>query len=245
MGILLAASVAAWLALFSADFAMYFIRTRIALNNFFRLPPSQRLTMALEPLAKKANLSSIHCLVTDQRFALAHSTCDFQKSRGVIIFAEEFLNLLLEPELQCVLAHELSHIWHKHPMRLSIANSAAMAFTIDAVFLGWMGIMYSFFTLKIPIIAAFPVITAGGLMFFALFWFFSTAICVAYERHCEYSADRMVVSYFGCDPEVFASALQKGRGADIADQERRILGLNFRSHPTLKKRIAALRALKR
>jgi len=206
-----------------------------------------RLHDAVERLCAAANLPKPKIAIVNSPIPNAFAT-GRNKKNAVVAVTSSLMDKLSQPELEAVLAHELSHIKHRDMFVMTLAGF----FSTIAFFL----MRYLIF---------FGDRRRGNLMLIwaasVAVWLISFILIRALSRYREFSADRGAALITG-NPSNLASALLKISGTikRVSPQElRKAEGMNalfiipalsrgslmnlFSTHPPIEKRIERLEKL--
>ena len=163
------------------------------------------------------------------------------------------LNLLDREELQGVVAHEFGHVYNGD-MKISMRLAAMVMGFFFILYLGLRLLQFSSFRRRDdkggnPVLIAALLFMAAG----ALTWLFGSILKSAVSREREYLADACAVQ-FTRNPNGIANALRKIANTEESPDmpahgdayshlyfdDRSLLSSLFQTHPSLKKRIAAI-----
>jgi STE24 endopeptidase len=153
-----------------------------------------------------------------------------------IILGDTLLSSYSKNEIETVIAHELGHYKKKHIIKNIIfgtANSFLMFFVISVLYkasLSWFGFA------SITEIAALPLLTLWAM----LIGLIQTPIGNMLSRKFEYEADQYAIEVTN-KPLSFIQTLNKLTEQNLGDKEPHpFVEWFFYSHPSIKKRIAAI-----
>ena len=153
-----------------------------------------------------------------------------------IILGDTLLSSYSKDEIETVIAHELGHFKKKHIIKNIIfgtANSFLMFFVISVLYkasLSWFGFS------SITEIAALPLLTLWAM----LIGLIQTPIGNMLSRKFEYEADQYAIEATN-KPLSFIQTLNKLTEQNLGDKEPHpFVEWFFYSHPSIKKRIAAI-----
>jgi len=153
-----------------------------------------------------------------------------------IILGDTLLSSYSKDEIETVIAHELGHYKKKHIIKNIIfgtANSFLMFFVISVLYkasLSWFGFS------SITEIAALPLLTLWAM----LIGLIQTPIGNMLSRKFEYEADQYAIEATN-KPLSFIQTLNKLTEQNLGDKEPHpFVEWFFYSHPSIKKRIAAI-----
>jgi STE24 endopeptidase len=154
-----------------------------------------------------------------------------------IILSATLLKEYSDEQILAILAHEIGHYKNRDTQRLFAVSSvmAILGFWIAHLLLQQLVTRLGF--TSAADIASMPLFLFA-LMIFSLV---SMPLSNGYSRKREYAADRYAVETTG-DIEAFATALEKLTEQNLTDKEPHpLIELMLHSHPSLKRRIAAVR----
>lgn len=153
-----------------------------------------------------------------------------------IILGDTLLSSYSKDEIETVIAHELGHYKNKHIIKNIIfgtINSFVMFFLISVLYknsLSWFGFS------SITEIAALPLLTLWAM----LIGLIQTPIGNMLSRKFEYEADQYAIEATN-KPLSFIQTLNKLTEQNLGDKEPHpFVEWFFYSHPSIKKRIAAI-----
>lgn len=153
-----------------------------------------------------------------------------------IILGDTLLSSYSKDEIETVIAHELGHYKKKHIIKNIIfgtANSFIMFFLISVLYktsLSWFGFS------SITEIAALPLLTLWAM----LIGLIQTPVGNMLSRKFEYEADQYAIETTN-KPLSFIQTLNKLTEQNLGDKEPHpFVEWFFYSHPSIKKRIAAI-----
>lgn len=153
-----------------------------------------------------------------------------------IILGDTLLSSYSKDEIETVIAHELGHYKKKHIIKNIIfgtANSFVMFFLISVLYktsLSWFGFS------SITEIAALPLLTLWAM----LIGLIQTPVGNMLSRKFEYEADQYAIETTN-KPLSFIQTLNKLTEQNLGDKEPHpFVEWFFYSHPSIKKRIAAI-----
>lgn len=153
-----------------------------------------------------------------------------------IILGDTLLSSYSKDEIETVIAHELGHYKNKHIIKNIIfgtINSFVMFFLISVLYknsLSWFGFS------SITEIAALPLLTLWAM----LIGLIQTPIGNMLSRKFEYEADQYAIEATN-KPLSFIQTLNKLTEQNLGDKEPHpFIEWFFYSHPSIKKRIAAI-----
>lgn len=200
------------------------LKTRIlALLSRFGLPAAHLFSINLSKTTKKANAAFM----------------GLGKTKRVVL-SDTLIENFTPAEVEQVVAHELGHFKHR-----DIWKQLGLGLVISLVcfYLGFQGLQK-----MIPLLGLESASDVAGLpllmLIFLLVSYGSLPITNGFSRICEYAADRFALE--ACrDKEVFQSMMAKLGRLNLADPDPSpIYEFVFYSHPSIKKRIAAVQGWK-
>ena len=144
------------------------------------------------------------------------------KSEAVICLASDLLNVLGEPELRAVTAHEFAHIV-RHDSRRRILIESGITFWYVMLYVWWVSWQ-----------SAIP--GAARFVWLLVFAYVMQAVRAVLKRRGEFAADRMAAEILG-DARPMIAALKKTAALQGS------LSRRSQSHPSFAARIAALERL--
>jgi len=211
-------------------------------NRFVPLPEGS-LRERLLALAQRTGFRARSIQVMDGSKRSRHSNAFFTglgRGRKVVLF-DTLLELLTEPQVEAVLAHEIGHYQRRHLPKLLVWSAAV---TLVGFFcLGWLA-RREWFS------AAFGFETGGmaaAILLFALlsgpvaFWL--SPLANRWSRRYEYEADAFAAAAVR-ESESLLEALRKLNEQNLSNPVAHPLYSAFHySHPTLPEREQALRRL--
>jgi STE24 endopeptidase len=162
------------------------------------------------------------------------------KSRRIVL-GDTLLREFSEEEIETVFAHELGHYYHRH-IRTGIlvgTLSTFLGLAVTARLYEWSSAALGFQTLTD--LGALPLLG----IWLSLFAVFTSPVGNAISRRHERQADTYAVNATG-NPAAFASALRKIATQNLSDVEPHpLIEFLFYSHPSIRRRLAAVEALAR
>jgi heat shock protein HtpX len=231
----------------------------LAASGAREVSPSQapQLHGIIERLAQLADLPKPRIAVMDTPMPNAFATGRNPK-HAVVAVTTGLMNRLSAPELEAVLAHEMTHIRNRDMTVMTMASSILAVASYLTQMMIWFGMWGGFESRDRRDNNGFGIIAVLAVT--ALTWFVSYILVNALSRYREYAADRGGAILTGA-PEQLASALmritsdmarvptQDLRQAQpmsalyIASPKREMLGELFSDHPSVEHRVARLQAL--
>lgn len=236
-----------WLPFAVVLFLLSVVLARIApvliLPLFYKISPldNENLKSAIRRLAEDAGIK----LQEVFRFNMSKNTkkanaafTGIGKSKRILL-GDTLLDNYSEDQIETVIAHELGHYKYKHITKNIILGTVTSFLTLYLLSVlysasaGWFG-----FTL-ITDIAAIPLISLWAMVIGVV----QTPIMSAISRRYEYEADRYAITTTG-KSEAFKETLQKLNQQNLGDKDPHpLVEWFFYSHPSIKKRIAAIEAI--
>jgi heat shock protein HtpX len=238
-------------------FFQYFTSDKIALlaSGAKVVGPDEapQLHAMVERLAAMADLPKPRVAVIPSPVPNAFATGRNQK-HSVVAVTQGLWDRLDEPEIEGVLAHELTHVANRDVAVMTIASFFSMVAAMLARFGLWGGMFSGGDRDRGGGAPAWLILFAVSLLTYVISWILIMMI----SRYREYAADRGAALITGA-PENLMSALQKiaSRMTQIPQQDlREVAGMNaffivptnvkkataelFMTHPPLEKRLARL-----
>jgi heat shock protein HtpX len=242
-------------------FVQYFTSAKIALlaSGAKVVTPDQapELHAMIERLAAMADLPKPRVAVIPTAVPNAFAT-GRNKKHSVVAVTQGLWDRLDQPEIEGVLAHELTHIANRDVAVMTIASFFSMVAAMLARFGLWGG-MFGGDRDRSGGAPVWLIMFAVSLLTYVI----SYILIMMISRYREYSADRGAALITGA-PENLMSALQKiaSRITQIPQQDlREVAGMNaffiiptsvkrgaaelFMTHPPLEKRLARLAEISR
>lgn len=219
-----------------------------------RDPKERQLINIVEEIAIATSLPipPVYILEADEINAFAAGT---SPENAAITVTTGCLNLLNRDELQGVLAHEFSHVFHRD-MTIGMRVAAMIMGFFIVTFIGLRLLEGSSFSRRDDDRKGGNPIAIIALIFLvlgSLTWFFGSILQAMVSRQREYLADASAVQYTR-NPQGIANALRKIGSMQVSDMPRSAkpyahLYFNepssfwarlFATHPPLEERIAAI-----
>jgi heat shock protein HtpX len=242
-------------------FLQYFTSDKIALlaSGAKVVEPDEApdLHAMVERLSAMADLPKPRVAVIPTEVPNAFAT-GRSKKKAVVAVTQGLWNRLDQPEIEGVLAHELTHIANRDVAVMTIASFFSMVAAMLARFGLWGG-MFGGGDRDRGGAPIWLIMFVVSLLTYVISWILIMMI----SRHREYAADRGAALITGA-PENLMSALQKiaSRITQIPQQDlREVAGMNaffivptsvkrataelFMTHPPLEKRLARLSEIAR
>lgn len=234
-----------WWLIFSI--AMFFISVIlsqlfpvIVFPIFYKVKPieDEELKERIKDLAAEAglNVKNVYSFDMSKNTRKANAAFTGLGKTKRIILGDTLLFSYSKDEIETVIAHELGHYKKKHILKNIIfgtINSFLIFFVISVLYktsLSWFGF------LSISEIAALPLLTLWAM----LIGLIQTPIGNTLSRKFEYEADQYAVQSTK-KPSIFINTLNKLTDQNLGDKEPHpFIEWFFYSHPSVKKRIAAI-----
>lgn len=234
-----------WLVFASAMFFISVILSQIfpvlIFPIFYKVKPieDEELKERIKILAKDAGLKvkDVYSFNMSKNTKKANAAFTGLGKTKRIILGDTLLSSYSKDEIETVIAHELGHYKKKHIIKNIIfgtVNSFAMFFIISLLYkisLNWFG-----FT-TITEVAALPLLTLWAM----LIGLIQTPISNLLSRKFEYEADQYAIESTR-KPLSFIQTLNKLTEQNLGDKEPHpFVEWFFYSHPSIKKRISAIK----
>lgn len=211
-------------------------------DPYSRHPKLRQLMNIVEEIAIAASLPvpPVYILETDEINAFAAGT---SPENAAITVTTGCLDLLNRDELQGVLAHEFSHIYHRD-MTIGMRVAAMIMGFFIVTYIGLRLLENASYSRRDEerrggnpmAILAIIFLVAGSIT-----WFFGSILQAMVSRQREYLADASAVQYTR-NPNGIAGALRKIAASQISDMPRSgqpFAHLYFNEHPSFWSRIFA------
>jgi heat shock protein HtpX len=230
-GLVFAGLNLAWIILIPMAllFAQYFASDKIALwsmkAKIVTEEEAPKLHAVVDRLCNLADMHKPRVAIAQTDFANAFATGRNQK-HSVVCVTSGILRRLDEPELEAVLAHELSHVAHRDVAVMTIASFLGIVAGFAMRMLYWSALFGGMRGGRgrgnNNAAGQLFLIELGALVVTAAFYFISFLLTRALSRYRELAADRSGAILIG-QPAVLASALRKVTGdhARIPTQDLR------------------------
>lgn len=233
-----------WLVFAIAMFFISVILSQIFPNLifpiFYKVKPieDEELKERIRKLAAEAGLKvqNVYSFDMSKNTKKANAAFTGLGKTKRIILGDTLLSSYSKDEIETVIAHELGHYKKKHIIKNIIfgtANSFIMFFVISVLYkasLSWFGFA------SITEIAALPLLTLWAM----LIGLIQTPIGNMLSRKFEYEADQYAIEATN-KPLSFIQTLNKLTEQNLGDKEPHpFVEWFFYSHPSIKKRIAAI-----
>lgn len=234
-----------WLVFASAMFFISVILSQIfpvlIFPIFYKVKPieDEELKERIKILAKDAGLKvkDVYSFNMSKNTKKANAAFTGLGKTKRIILGDTLLSSYSKDEIETVIAHELGHYKKKHIIKNIIfgtVNSFAMFFIISLLYkisLNWFGFK------TITEIAALPLLTLWAM----LIGLIQTPISNLLSRKFEYEADQYAIESTR-KPLSFIQTLNKLTEQNLGDKEPHpFVEWFFYSHPSIKKRISAIK----
>jgi heat shock protein HtpX len=200
-------------------FVQYYASDKIALWSMQAKIVSEeqapQLHAVVDRLCNLANMTKPRVAIADNDMPNAFATGRNQKN-SVVCVTTGILRRLDEPELEAVLAHELSHVAHRDVAVMTIASFLGIVAGLAMRMLYWSAIFGGFGGGRggrnnNQAGGQLALIELGALAVTAVFYALSFLLTRALSRYRELAADRSGAILIG-QPRVLASALRKVTG---------------------------------
>jgi STE24 endopeptidase len=154
-----------------------------------------------------------------------------------ILLGDTLLDNYSSDEIETVIAHELGHYYHKHILKNIVFGTVTSFLTLYLLSVLY-NLSLSWFGFGSPIqIAALPLLALWGM----LIGIIETPIGSVISRKYEYQADKYAVRVTN-KADDFVRTLEKLNEQNLGDKEPHpFVEWFFYSHPSIKKRIGAIR----
>jgi heat shock protein HtpX len=247
---------------FSDKIALYSMGGRMVTREQAKQMLGVDLYGVVERLTSLANMAMPGVAVAQSDMPNAFATGRNQR-HAVVCVTTGLVRRLDEPELEAVLAHELSHVAHRDVAVMTIASFLGiLAGLLTRVFL-WSGLLGGFGRGRNNQNAGPLILFEFGMVLFtAIIWAISFVLIRTLSRYRELAADRSGALLIG-QPAVLAQALVKvsGQMSRIPTRDLRAaehfnafyfapaiapgasISSLFSTHPTLEKRLEQLARL--
>ena len=154
-----------------------------------------------------------------------------------IILGDTLLNEYSKDEIETVIAHELGHYKHKHIIKNLIFGTVSSFLTFFVISILYKNSLSWFDFESITQIAALPLLSLWAMIIGLI----QSPIGNILSRKYEYEADRYAIEST-LKPESFINTLNKLTDQNLGDREPHpFIEWFFYSHPSIKKRINAIR----
>jgi STE24 endopeptidase len=154
-----------------------------------------------------------------------------------IILGDTLINNFSEDEIETVIAHELGHYKKKHIIKNIIIGTVSSFLTLYVISVLYSFILYKYNLGSITEIAALPVLVLCSMVIGLI----QSPIGNILSRKFEYEADKYAVEVTA-KKEEFSAALVKLTEQNLGDKDPHpFVEWFFYSHPSIKKRINAIK----
>jgi STE24 endopeptidase len=208
---------------------------------FYKIIPLEieDLKQRIEKLASDAGLK----LKAVMKFNMSKNTkkanaafTGIGKSKRILL-GDTLLDNYTSDEIETVIAHELGHYYHKHILKNIVFGTVTSFLTLYLIaFLYNISLLWFGFE-NIVQISALLVLSLWAMLIGLL----ETPISSAISRKYEYEADKYAIKATG-KPDDFIRTLEKLNEQNLGDKEPHpFVEWFFYSHPSIKKRIKAIK----
>ncbi len=239
------------------NFVAYWFSDRIVLRAYGARELDEaaepRLRAIVQELSQKANIPMPKLYVIEQESPNAFAT-GRNPQRAAVAVTRGLLQMMSEEELKGVIAHELSHVFHRDTLIATVAATLAGAIMFLAYQMRWLALFYG---------GGHDDDNRGGalgmLLMAILAPLAATLIQLTISRSREYKAD-LGSAELTHNPEGLARALEKLSASSrriplpasrqtahlfiVSPLSGRSLLSLFSTHPPIEERVARLRALR-
>lgn len=153
-----------------------------------------------------------------------------------ILLGDTLLDNYSEDQIETVIAHELGHYKYKHILKnivLGTVTSFLTLYLLSVLYylsISWFGLT------SITQVAALPLLSLWAM----LLGLIQTPLTSIISRKYEFEADQYAITSTG-KPEAFKETLEKLTDQNLGDKDPHpLIEWFFYSHPSIKKRIAAI-----
>ncbi|MCU7495940.1 MAG: M48 family metallopeptidase [Ignavibacteria bacterium] len=208
---------------------------------FYKITPleNEELKLRLEKLASEAGLKLKNVFKFDMSKNTRKANAAFTgmgKSKRILL-GDNLLDRYSADEIETVIAHELGHYKYKHIIINIIVGTVFSFLTLYLLALLYRISLPYFGYFSITQVSAVPILVLWGMVLGIV----ETPITSSLSRKHEYQADQYAVSSTG-KADAFISTLEKLNEQNLGDKEPHpVVEWFFYSHPSIKKRIAAIR----
>ncbi|MGE5354442.1 MAG: M48 family metallopeptidase [Acidobacteriota bacterium] len=208
---------------------------------FYKITPleDEDLKTRLERLARDAGLKLKNVFKFDMSKNTRKANAAFTgmgKSKRILL-GDNLLEGYSSDEIETVIAHELGHYKYKHILINIVVGTVFSFLTLYLLALLYRISLPYFGYNYITQVSAIPILLLWGMVLGVL----ETPLTSSLSRKHEYQADRYAVESTG-KAEAFIRTLEKLNEQNLGDKEPHpVVEWFFYSHPSIKKRIAAVR----
>lgn len=213
----------------------------IILPIFYKVTPieNEALVERIKKLAVEAGIKVENVFKFDMSKNTKKANAAFTglgKSKRILL-GDTLLENFTEEEIETVIAHELGHYKHKHIVKNIIIGTVSSFLTLFLIAWLYQNTLPLFGFNSILQIAALPIIALCG----TLIGIVQTPLANNISRRFEYQADEYAITVTK-KTEAFITTLEKLTEQNLGDKEPHpFVEWYFYSHPSIKKRIAAIR----
>lgn len=208
---------------------------------FYKITPleNEDLKSRLERLASDAGLKLKNVFKFDMSKNTRKANAAFTgmgKSKRILL-GDTLLESYSADEIETVIAHELGHYKYKHIIINIIVGTVFSFLTLFLLAVLYRESLPWFGFSSITQVSALPILLLWGMVIGVV----ETPVTSSLSRKHEYQADRYAISVTG-KAAAFISTLEKLNEQNLGDKEPHpVVEWFFYSHPSIKKRIAAIR----
>lgn len=215
----------------------------IILPVFYKVVPleNENLKTKIENLAVQAGMrvQNIYSFNMSKNTKKANAAFTGLGRTKRILLGDTLLANYTEDEIETVIAHELGHYKKKHIPKNLLLSTALSFLTLYLIALLYQISLLWFGFEKINQISALPILSLWGMIIGLIV----TPVSNFISRKFEYEADQYVVAATK-KSESFISVLNKLTEQNLGDKEPHpFVEWYFYSHPSIKKRVAAIKNL--
>ena len=213
----------------------------IILPIFYKVTPIENESLAerIKTLAADAGIKVQNVFKFDMSKNTKKANAAFTglgKSKRILL-GDTLLENFSEEEIETVIAHELGHYKHKHIIKNIIIGTASSFLTLYIIAFLYETMLPLFGFNSILQIPALPIIALCG----TLIGLIQTPLTNILSRKFEYQADEYAISTTK-KTDAFVTTLEKLTEQNLGDKDPHpFVEWYFYSHPSIKKRIAAIR----
>lgn len=213
----------------------------IILPLFYKVTPIENNSLAerIKKLATGAGIKVENVFKFDMSKNTKKANAAFTglgKSKRILL-GDTLLENFTEDEIETVIAHELGHYKHKHIFKNIIIGTLSSFLTFFLISFFYEKSLPLFGFSSILQIEALPLIALLG----TIIGLVQTPLTNILSRKYEYQADEYAIKVT-INPVAFSATLEKLTEQNLGDKEPHpFVEWYFYSHPSIKKRIAAIR----
>ncbi len=223
-------------AMMGVGFGLSLLGPRLVLPVFHRVEPVQdpvlveRLAGLVQPLGLKVEAVLRVALSRTSRKASA-GLVGMGPTRRILL-SDTLLDAFTPEEIECVVAHEVGHLHHRHMWKIFAVGAAhtVLGLGLTASLHPWLSQAWGVGPEELAALPLLPFL-------FALWTVVTSPFMHAISRRFEWQADRFVLDGRG-KAQAFASALRRLGAINLADpQPHPLVEFLFYTHPSLTRRI--------